>query len=195
MAAPRHRSIRRIVTKSDDGIDVPKGASPESIDGVEIFGDPTHLWAYAWYGIVLAFILAVGVVVFDRGGGRWYDVPATVLGTPAIFGLVLGGVCLSWKRRVLPVSYRITADSVAVLRHGIEVASYPHADIRSATFVGVMDYRAILTRWTYNPDWPHLRLEVTRGADLQRIDLPEIMIWGRDQIHEAERVVRATLRL
>jgi hypothetical protein len=166
-------------------------------DRVTILGDPTHLWSYARYGMVLAFFVAViaDVVFAVQGGVHWYNLLAAAVGTPVIFGLVLGLVCLSWKRRVLPVSYRVNSDEVTVLRDGMEVARYARIDIESASFVSVMDYRSIITRLTYNPSWPQLRLGVTSGVNLRLVDLPEVMIWGREEVHEAERAVRAVLSL
>jgi len=169
--------------------------SERPTDDVAIVGDPDHLWSYAWYGMALALLVAVicDIVFASRGGVHWYDLVAAALGTSAMFGLVLGLVCLSWKRRILPVSYHVTSEAVRVLRHGAEIARYERPDIRSAEFIGAMDYRAMITRLTYDPSWPHLRLEIGPGSSRRHVDLPEVMIWGRDRVRQAESAVRATL--
>jgi hypothetical protein len=147
------------------------------------------------YAMLLAFVIAVvlDVVFALQGDVHWYNLVAALVLVPAIFGLVFGFVCLSWRTRILPVSFLVTSDGVTVMRDGAELAHYSRASIRGATFVGVMDYRAIVTRLTYNPSWPHLRIEITDGVGTRRVDLPEIMIWGRKQARATEDMIQRAL--
>lgn len=172
-----------------------------SDSGLRISGDRSHLWSYAVFGSVLAFVVACLYTAYELVSGDTFDhsmIPVGILGLPAFAGGAFALRCLIWRELVLPISYLVNADWFVVLDGDQEVERYARSDIVDIELVGVMDYRRMLTNYRYyNPKWPHGRISLVKneGARRKVVNLPQIMIWGAEQARTQEAALKHAVGL
>lgn len=174
---------------------------PLSELGVRVSGDSSHLWSYAGFGSALALVVGCACTAFELVSGDVFDhsmIPVVIVGLPAFAGGAFALRCLIWRELVLPTAYLVSADWFVVFDGAQEVARYAKSDIVDIELVGVMDYRRMLTNFRYyNRKWPHGRIVLVRdeGARRKVVNLPQIMIWGAEQVRAQEAALKRAVGL
>jgi len=160
---------------------------------VRIDGDRTHLWSYAYYGAAMSTVVAFVYVLWTGWKSDDFGVWASLVapaGCVVLFTAVFAALCVFWRFDILPVSYAVTNGELLVLKAGKVVERYPVEDIRDLRFSRHMNYLSFITQLNYSPVWPALVVDL-RGEG--RVELPEIMLWGKSRTAQCERDLRAAV--
>src|SRR5690348_12679891 len=169
---------------------------PRNVEAV-VGGDDRHLWAYGFFGLILIVTLAIvieaGRMIQHAKGGIWEYAGEPVCAC-ATFSAFFFAVCIFWKRDILPVTYEVPTEAFLVKKNGVLEQSFPRDSIVDFRMKGSLDYRSFCTQFRDNPKWPNGEVLLSTGHG-HRVRLPDIMIWGRSQVWQAERDNRNALEL
>lgn len=161
---------------------------------IVVASDPSRSWSFGWRFCMVAvpsvwLLVACGLAANALQPDEYLAVSAISTAVVAAYGF---GSCAAWRATGRhTVAYGHSDGDLLVLRRGRVVDRLPLTDIEDITIAGWMDTRHIITDPTPPPDWPYAIASLRSG---RAINLPEVMIWGRDEARAAETRLRDILR-
>jgi hypothetical protein len=159
-----------------------------------VTSDPSRSWSFGWRFCMVAvpsvwLLVACGLAADALQPGQYLFVSLISTVLVAVYGF---GFCAAWLavgRHT--IAYVLRAGDLEVLRRGRVVDRSPLVDIDDIAISGWMDTRHIITDPSPPPDWPYAIVSLRSG---RAVNLPEVMIWGRDAALAAETRLKDILR-
>lgn len=157
-----------------------------------IQSEPPKAWR--WGNIIFpAFLCAVFIGAFGTPGTTKGTVIALLIGLPLAL-LLSYGPCFYWSAFTATRRYELDETSLRVWSRGKLVKEIPIdsiVSIRMRNYVSGLSIYASPSKWL---TWPSAVVKVrTPEGVWQTILLPEIILWGRAAMRDAEEQLRGAL--